>query len=253
MRLGLFTLGAMPGVNSVAKSRLCFFRRDGGSASPAIHFFLRQADLREDAAYVLGNQIVDGFWVVIKGRNGRHDDRAGLLRPQHVAQMDAVEGSVSHAKDELAIFFEHYVGGARHEIVAQTVGDGCERAHGAGDDQHGMDFVAAGGDGRANIFVGQNFYFCGCAAKEARGELLQIAGRNVQLLGEEALAGFGYDQMNTLDSWVVFKEFEGFLREDCAAGAGYAHGYDLFFLLSHGQFVDRFSVATGLGQVKISA
>jgi hypothetical protein len=41
------------------------------------------------------------------------------------------------------------------------------------------------------------------------------------------------------------------LREDCSAGSGYTHCYDLFFLLSHGQFVDRFSVATGLGQVKI--
>jgi hypothetical protein len=35
-RLGLFTVGTMPGVNSVAKSSLCFFslRRRRGSASP---------------------------------------------------------------------------------------------------------------------------------------------------------------------------------------------------------------------------
>ena len=39
MRLGLFTLGAMPGVNSVAKSRLCFFRRGGGSSvSPPLDY-----------------------------------------------------------------------------------------------------------------------------------------------------------------------------------------------------------------------
>jgi len=62
----------------------------------------------------LGNQIVDGFRVVIEGRDRGHDNRAGLLRAKHVAQMDAVEGSVSHAKDELAIFFEHYIGGACH-------------------------------------------------------------------------------------------------------------------------------------------
>jgi hypothetical protein len=81
--------------------------------------------------------------------------------------------------------------------------------------------------------------------------LLQITGRDVQLFGKKALAGFGYDQVNALDSRVVFEEFEGFLRENCSAGPGYAHGYDLFFLLSHGQFVDRFSVAMGLRQVKI--
>jgi len=81
--------------------------------------------------------------------------------------------------------------------------------------------------------------------------LLQIAGGDVQLFGKETLAGFGYDQVNTLDSRVIFEEFEGFLRENCAAGPGYTHGYDLFFLLSHGQFVDSFSVAMGLGQVKI--
>jgi hypothetical protein len=114
-----------------------------------------------------------------------------------------------------------------------------------------MDFVAAGSYGRAYILVGQNFYFCGRASEQASGELLQIAGRDVQLFGKKALAGFGYDQVNMLDSRIVFEEFEGCLREDCAAGPGYAHGYDLFFFLSHGQFADSFSVATGLEQVKI--
>jgi len=91
---------------------------------PAIHFFLGQADLREDAADVLGDEIVDGFRLMIEGRNRGHDDRAGLLGAQHIFEMDAIEWGIANAKHELAALFEHDVGGAGDQIVAGAVGDG---------------------------------------------------------------------------------------------------------------------------------
>src|SRR5712692_591058 len=65
-----------------ATSRLCFFRR--GCTRPAIHFVLREADLREHAANVLRNKIVDRFRLVIKRRHRWHDHSTGLLRSKHV-------------------------------------------------------------------------------------------------------------------------------------------------------------------------
>src|SRR5579859_3829610 len=43
----------------------------GRVAGPAIHFFLGQTDLREDATDVLGDEVVDGFRLMVEGRNRR--------------------------------------------------------------------------------------------------------------------------------------------------------------------------------------
>src|SRR6266478_2749609 len=58
----------------ITKSCLGLFSRR--LPRPAVHFFLWQIDLREDAADVLCDQVVDRFWLVIKRRNRRHDHGA---------------------------------------------------------------------------------------------------------------------------------------------------------------------------------
>src|SRR5579864_6724778 len=70
---------------------------------PAKHLFLWQADLRQDAAKILPHQIVNRFWMMVKRRDRGHDDCAGLLRAQHVFEMDAVERRIAHAEDQLAV------------------------------------------------------------------------------------------------------------------------------------------------------
>ena len=84
--------------------------------------------------------------------------------------------------------------------------------------------------------LGSTSIFDGRAAEHARGKLLDVAGRDAQFFGEEALAGFGDDQVNFFDARVGFEEFECFLREDGAAGPGHTYGYDLFFVVGHVQF-----------------
>src|SRR5215813_4101619 len=58
--------------------------RFGMRTCPAIHLFLLKADLREHAANVLGNEIVDRLRMMIIGRNSGHDDCSGRLRANHV-------------------------------------------------------------------------------------------------------------------------------------------------------------------------
>jgi len=151
-----------------------------------------------------------------------------LLRAQHVFEMDAVEGRVAHAEHKLAAFFEHNVSGTGDEVVAQTVGDSAERAHRAGNHEHGINGVAAGGDGSANVSVGKHFNFRGRATEKAARELLGIARSDVQLFGEEALTRFGDDKMYAAYASVSFKQIKRLLREERAACAGHTNGYDLF-------------------------
>src|SRR5437764_14834899 len=80
-------------------SCFCFFR--SRMSRPAVHLFLREPDLRQDAANILRNKIVDRFCLVIESRHRGHDDRAGLLCSQHVSQMNAAEGRVASAQNEL--------------------------------------------------------------------------------------------------------------------------------------------------------
>src|SRR6266852_8307928 len=65
------------------------------SPRPAIHFVLREANLRQHTANVLRHKIVDRFRLMIKHRHRRHDHRSGLLRPQHGFQMNAVEWRIT--------------------------------------------------------------------------------------------------------------------------------------------------------------
>src|SRR5271154_6170769 len=83
----------------IAASGIGFLRRQ--AAGPAIHLFLWKIDLRQNAAHVLCDQIVDGFRMMIKRGHRGHDHRSRLLRAQHIFQMDAVKRSVAHAQNQL--------------------------------------------------------------------------------------------------------------------------------------------------------
>src|ERR1700732_5574653 len=78
-RFRLCELCALCGESS---SRLRFFRT--ALTRPTIHFLLRQPNLGEHAAYILRDQIVDRFRLVIKRWNSGHDPRARHLRAQHI-------------------------------------------------------------------------------------------------------------------------------------------------------------------------
>src|SRR5579859_4115403 len=80
----------------IAKLSLRLF--DACLARPAIHIFLRKMNLREHPADVLRHQVVDGLRMMIERRDRGHNHGAGLLRAQHVFQMNAVEGRVADAE-----------------------------------------------------------------------------------------------------------------------------------------------------------
>src|SRR5690348_471660 len=54
------------------------------AALPVILVVLREIEMREDAVDVLRDDIVDGFWRVVKSGSGGHDERAGVVKGEHV-------------------------------------------------------------------------------------------------------------------------------------------------------------------------
>src|SRR5580692_5384319 len=198
-----------------------------GLAGPAVHIFLTKIDLCENPKNILRDEVVDRLRVMIERRDCRHDHRARLLRAHHIFQMNPAERRVADAENKLAVFFEHDVRSARNKIVAHAAGDRRERAHGARDDNHRIHSVAARGDGSPDIFVWQEFDFCRGAAEKPARQLFQIAGGNRKFFGEQALTGFGNDQMDARHTRISLKQFECFLREKGAACPGHTYGYDL--------------------------
>src|SRR5580692_2163904 len=127
--------------SAIAKLRLRLFH--ACLTRPAIHIFLGKMNLREDAIDILRDEVIDGLRMMIERRNRGHDHCAGLLHTQHVFQMDAVEGRVTHAKNKFTAFFEHDVRSARDEVVAHAASDGGQSAHGTRNDNHRIHGVSA--------------------------------------------------------------------------------------------------------------
>src|SRR5256885_1900050 len=226
------------------------FLRFGMRTGPAVHPILSETNLSKHAANVLRYEIVDCFRLVIERRNRRHDERAGSLRPHHIFKMNAAEGRVSDTEDELSSFFEHDVSGARDQVVARAAGDGRQTAHRAGNDEHGVNFIAAGCNGGANVFIRQGFDFRVGFSQQTRRELLEVTAGNSEFLGEKALAGFRDDKMNVCHPRVFGEQMQSFLREQRAAGAGHTQSYDLSLGLVHCSNAEKSSFAAGERQVK---
>ena len=203
------------------------------AALPMILLVVRKIEMREDAKDELLDDVVDGFWRIIKSRRGGHDERAGVVKAQHVFDVDAVERRFAKAEDELAALLEANVGGAREQIVADAGSDRAERASGAGDDDHGVHGSAAGGDGCADVFVGQAFEFFRGRFGEERREFFGILGDDAEFGGHEAQTGVAGDEVNASDARIGVECAENCLRVDCAARAGDAYGDGLAFGVGH--------------------
>jgi hypothetical protein len=212
---------------------------------PLVLRFLGESDLGEDAADILGDEVVDRFGRVIERGDGGHDDGSGLLRAKHVFEMDAIERRLADAEDELAAFLEANIGGAGKEVVAQAAGDGGESADRAGNDDHGVHGIAAGGDGRADVFIGEEFDLGAGLAEQKLRQLFCVRGDDAEFVGAEAESGVCDDEMDAGDARVGFEEAENGLREYGAGVSGDTDGDGFGLGGGHGQ---RGRVSLGSGE-----
>ena len=88
---------------------------------------------------------------MIEGRDRRHDDSAHLGHDAHVAQMDEMQRRFTRKQHQPAAFLQLHIGCPREQRIATPSGDGRQRLHGAGSDDHAMDGERPAGDRRADI------------------------------------------------------------------------------------------------------
>ena len=99
----------------------------------------------------MGDDFCGGLRAVVEGGHGREDDAAHFGYAAHVVEVGEVERGFAHHQHEAAAFFEGDVGGTGEQVVGKTVGDGGQRAHGAGGDNHAVHGKRAAGHGRAEV------------------------------------------------------------------------------------------------------
>ena len=76
-------------------------------------------------------------------------------------------------------------------------------------------------------------------------KLFQVAGRDPEFRGKEALASVGNYKMDARDAGVVLENAQRRLRKQGSARAGHTHGDDASFGVGHG-FARRDSVSQRL-------
>ncbi len=167
---------------------------------------------------VVARDVFDAFGVVVEGGDDGEDGGAGFSDGGHVAQVDEVEWGLADAEDEAAALFEANVGGALDEVLGEAVGDAAEGAHGAGKDDHGRDGIRTGGDGGADILVGEE----GDPVRGVADEFFHETGtaRDAGFFGQDAERAGRDDEVDTVDAGVVFKRAEHLDGEYRTAGAG---------------------------------
>lgn len=126
---------------------LVFFR------APLICARLWQADVGEDAIDELPGHLLRAPGMVVERGDGREDHSACFCGELHVAQMNAIERSFAHAKNERAAFFEADIRSAMDQITREAIGDGRQRSHGARQYDHCVCGITAAGDAGADVCV----------------------------------------------------------------------------------------------------
>ena len=144
--------------------------------------------LRQHPAHILLHQIINRSAAVIKSWHHGHDHRAGLLRPQHILQMDAAERCFTHAQNQLAFSLSADIRRAREQIVARAIGDGSQRSHRAWNDDHAIHVVAAGCDRGADIVIRQALDLFGLYSRRALRQLLRVAEPMPNSSAEQSLS-----------------------------------------------------------------
>lgn len=111
----------------------------------------RHVDEVEHAGHAGVHHVLHAARVLVEGGQGRAADGAHLGDGKHVAQVHQVQRGFAHHQHQLAALFEHDVGRAGEQVVAQPVGNRGQGAHGAGRHHHGVAAKGPAGQRGAHV------------------------------------------------------------------------------------------------------
>lgn len=155
---------------------------------------------------------------IIERRNQGKNGRTGVGGPQHIVNMDLIEGGFADAKHQGASLLETNVGGPLDEVGSVAVGDSRQSSDTAWENDHGVGEVGAAGDIRTNVGIRLLLDFGGRFAEQSINQL--VAAFDSDFLGHDAQSALGGDEIDGLDPLVAFDHLQELTQEQSAAGAG---------------------------------
>src|SRR5438309_10651228 len=91
--------------------------------------------------------------LVIKRGNQWIDSRAAFGGPIHVADMDAVQRSLSRAEHQRALFFQADISRTVDQVACESMSNSGQSSHAARNHDHGMSRIRTAGNVRANVVI----------------------------------------------------------------------------------------------------
>ena len=172
----------------------------------------------EDTVDELAGHLRGALRAVVECGNRREDRGSCFRRQLHVTQMNAIEGRFAYAKNEWATLLEADIGGAMNQVAGETVCDGSERAHGAGQNNHRAARVTSAGNAGTDIRLAVQAKFAAGLSEEFLREI--VAAAELKFLCKDAQGAIGGDEVNARDAIVGGERAQHLCGIDAAARSG---------------------------------
>jgi len=172
----------------------------------------------EDAAGEFVGHLVERGRTKIVRRDERKDGRTGIGGAVQVANVNFVERGFADAEHQRAFFFEANVGGALDQMRRDAIGNASQRAHAAGQDDHGVAGIGTAGDVGADIGVGLLANFAGLTPEQLLDHV--VAAAEFEFFSHDAQGAVRGDKVDGCDARIALDGKQQAAHEDCAAGAG---------------------------------
>src|SRR5690242_17089918 len=122
-------------------------------AGPASKARCIQAELIENSAHDVMDQLVYILRVVVEGWNRREDDRAHAAQGEHIFQMNLAERAFTRKQHQLAALFQMNVGSAANVVISETCTYRGKRPHTTRRDDHAIGLKGSARD-RCCLVIG---------------------------------------------------------------------------------------------------
>ena len=119
---------------------------------PAHGELMRNSQVVQDPGHDGVDDLFDSLGMGVKSRVGRQNCGAGEQEQFEIFYVNQVEWSFPGHQDQFLFFFEDDISGAEQDIFAIPMRNAAERAHGAGNNNHGVGWVGAAGERGVHAF-----------------------------------------------------------------------------------------------------
>lgn len=153
--------------------------------------------------HVVSRDILDRLRVIVESWDDGEHGCSGLGDCGHIADLNQVQWSLTHAEDESPPLLQADVRGTLYKIPGQAVSDPRKCSHGAWEYDHRVDWIGTRCDRCTNILMRKQYDFFRRAVQELFYQ--RVPATNSHLFGEDAKRAWRDDQMDATNAFIRFE------------------------------------------------